>query len=171
MNTMINAQNVLGKINGKAALGGVVLDYFKSETEQKQNLPEKTLTFGIMNLYEMHLMNLNELNFFVHETLRFAGNKIYGSTAGSPEEEIDIQINKQSAAGSAGEAILSLKREPDMPYNVKFIMDNDNNRIQFDFTIPEPFEPKEGESIEDLQERFSHRGYYIARLTYLFDKK
>ena len=166
MSTVLNAQNVLGKMNADTKLHHVRLEHFKDGRYANEEKADQTFFFEMFNLYEMHNMNLYELNSFVFENLRIEGNKMFGSTLGSPKEEIIIAVDEQR--GDAGLAIMRFARELEMPFSVDFMFDNDNRQLIFKYRIDEPFFDKENETHEELNERFEALGYYIAHIIYTF---
>jgi len=166
MSTVLNAQNVLGKINAKATFRGVKLDYFKAGSEPVVENIEKTFFFNITNLGEMHNLNLHELNSLVYENLRLAGGKMFGSTGGSPEEEIIVTVDKQCKEYEEGLATIRLACDVNMPIVIKFILNE--RELRLTYTFNEMFFPKENETLEESQERFNNLGYYIAQLIYSF---
>ena len=166
MSTVLSAQNVLGKINAKATFLAVHLEYFKDRTKAVEDKPDQIFFFNKTSINEMRNLNLQDLNVLVHEDLRLAGNKMFGSTLGSPEEEIIITIDKQCDESEEGLAILRLSQMPEIPFAIKFNLHN--NQFDFNYRIEEPFFHKENESLEEVNERLEARGYYIARLTYIF---
>ena len=149
MSKVLNAQNVLGKINTKATFRGVKLDYFKGRSEPMRENIEKTFFFNIANLGETHNLNLHELNNLVCENLRLAGGKMFGSTGGSHEEEIIVTIDKQYKEYEEGLATIRLARNVGMPIVVKFILNERELRLVCTFN--EVFFPKKTKLLKKVR--------------------
>jgi hypothetical protein len=149
MSTVLNAQNVLRKMNAKAKFQYVKLDYLKAGSEPVVENTEKTFFFNITNLGEMHNLNLHELNNLVNESLRLAGGKMFGFTSGSPKEEIIVTVDKQRKEYEEGLATIRFARNVAMPIVVKFILNERELRLVCTFN--EMFFPKKTKLLKKVR--------------------